>query len=634
MIRKRFIIILMSVLMLLALVACSGATTVEVGSETISAVVAGSDTAAGDTVAVSEVVATAPASAAEALAETAATQEPAATSAVAVTDAAAAVADNSAVAITLSGDAIAADGAGVTVNGTVATITAAGTYTISGALSDGQIVVDTEDEAVVTLVLNGVDISNSTTAPIAILNAEDAVILLADNTANNVTDAASYVFPNAEEDEPNAAIFSNAGLTISGNGSLTVTGNYNDAISSDDTLVITSGTITVNAVDDGLRGKDTLLIQGGTINVVATGDGLKSDNEDDATLGYVAIEGGVINVAAQGDAIAAQTDVLITGGEFNLSAGGGSGAQIAEDASAKGIKGLANVLIDNGTFVIDSADDAIHSNGNITINGGTFTLSTGDDGLHADVTLTVNGGSITIPTSYEGLESAVITLNAGDINVTASDDGINVAGGVDGSGQMAGPGRGGRGQGGPGAQTGEVTTYSGSYYLYINGGTVVVNAQGDGLDANGAIEMTGGVVVVNGPTESMNGALDYDGTFNISGGTLIAVGSSGMAQAPSSGSTQSAVLMNVSGQSAGTLINLQSAAGESVLTFAPAKSYASILFSSPDLAQGTTYTLNLGGSATGTSVGGLYTDGTYSGGTEYGGFTQSSVVTMHGGQSR
>ena len=212
-----------------------------------------------------------------------------------------------------------------------------------------------------TLVLNGVDISNSTTAPIAILNAEDAVIVLADNTANNVTDATSYVFPNAEEDEPNAAIFSNAGLTISGNGSLTVTGNYNDAISSDDTLVITSGTITVNAVDDGLRGKDTLLIQGGTINVVATGDGLKSDNEDDATLGYVAIEGGVINVAAQGDAIAAQTDVLITGGEFNLSAGGGSGAQIAADASAKGIKGLVNVLIDNGTFVIDAADDAIHS---------------------------------------------------------------------------------------------------------------------------------------------------------------------------------------------------------------------------------------------------------------------------------
>ena len=292
------------------------------------------------------------------------------------------------------------------------------------------------------------------------------------------------------------------------------------------------------------------------------------------------------------------------------------------------------MLIDNGTFVIDAADDAIHSNGNITINGGAFTLNTGDDGLHADATLTINGGNIAIPTSYEGLESAVITINAGDINLTSSDDGINVAGGIDGSGQMAGPGRGGRGQGGPGAQAGEVTTYTGAYYLYINGGAIVVNAQGDGLDANGAIEMTGGVVVVNGPTQQGNGALDYDGTFNISGGTLVAVGSSGMAQAPTASSTQSSVLMNISGQSAGTLINLQNAAGESLLTFAPAKAYASILFSSPDLAQGTEYTLNVGGSATGTSVGGLYTDGAYSGGSEYGGFTQSSVVTMLGGQSR
>ena len=463
--------------------------------------------------------------------------------------------------------------------------------------------------------LNGVDISNSTTAPIAILNAEAAVIVLADNSANNVTDAASYVFPNAEEDEPNAAIFSNADLTLSGNGSLTVTANYNDAISSDDGLTIAGGTITVSAVDDGLRGKDYLLIQGGTINVAAAGDGLKSDNEDDATLGTVAIEGGIINVVSASDAIAAQTDVLITGGEFNLSAGGGSGAQIAADASAKGIKGLVNVLIDNGTFVIDAADDAIHSNGNITINNGTFTLATGDDGMHADATLTVNGGDITIPTSYEGLESAVITINAGDIDVTSSDDGINVAGGADGSGAMAGPGRGGRGQGGPGAPSGETFTYTGSYYLYLNGGTIVVNAGGDGLDANGAIEMSGGLVVVNGPTEQMNGALDYDGTFNISGGTIIAVGSAGMAQAPSAGSTQSSVLLGVGNQAAGTAIDIQNAAGESLVTFTPAKAYAAILFSSPDLAQGVEYTLYLGGSA-------------------YGSFTQSSVVTTLGGQSR
>ena len=607
MIQKRFIIYLMSILLLLALVGCSGpATTVEVTSDIVSAA-ASSESEIDDVLAVSEV---ASASAAEVLAETVATAEP-----VAVVDTAAVVADSSAVAIALNGDAISADNAAVTVDGRVATITAAGTYTLSGALTDGQIVVDTEDEAVVTLVLNGVDISNSTTAPIAVMNAEAVIIVLADNSANNLTDASSYVFPNAAEDEPNAALFSNAGLTISGNGLLTVTGNYNDAISSDDGLTIAGGVITVSAVDDGLRGKEFLLIQGGTINVSAGGDGVKSDNEDDATLGYIAIEGGAVNVVAQGDAIAAQTDVLITGGEFNLSAGGGSGAQIAADASGKGIKGLGNVLIDNGTFTIDAADDAIHSNGNITLNSGTFTLATGDDGLHADATLTINGGTITIPTSYEGLESAVITINSGDIDVTASDDGINVAGGADGSGGMAGPGRGGRGQGGPGAPGGETYTYTGSYYLYINGGTILVNAGGDGLDANGAIEMSGGLVVVNGPTEQINGALDYDGTFNLSGGTLIAVGSAGMAQAPSAGSTQSSVLLGVGSQPAGTAIDIRNAAGESLVTFTPAKAYATVLFSSPDLAQGAEYTLYLGGSA-------------------YGSFTQSSVVTTLGGQSR
>ena len=222
MFQKKLIIFLMTVLMLLALAACSGTTTtMDVTSDSASAATSGNseladvldvseETAASATSvpAATAPVATAPASAAEALAATAATVAP-----TVVVDAAAAASDSSAVAIALNGDSISTDSAAVSVNGSVATITAAGTYTLSGTLSDGQIVVDTEDEAVVTLVLNGVDISNSTTAPIAILNAEDAVIVLADNSANNITDASSYVFPNAEEDEPNAAIFSNADLT-------------------------------------------------------------------------------------------------------------------------------------------------------------------------------------------------------------------------------------------------------------------------------------------------------------------------------------------------------------------------------------------------------------------------------------
>ncbi|HQF70283.1 MAG TPA: dockerin type 1, partial [Promineifilum sp.] len=238
---------------------------------------------------------------------------------------------------------------------------------------------------------------------------------------------------------------------------------------------------------------------------------------------------------------------------------------------------------------------------------------------------------IDISTSYEGLESGVITLNAGDIRVVASDDGINVAGGADSSGMMAGPGRGGRGQGGPGGmQNLDATTYTGSNFMYINGGTIVVDANGDGLDANGAIIMTGGLVVVNGPTNDGNGAMDYDGGFNISGGTIVTAGSAGMLQSPDAASAQNSALIYVGQAAAGTLIHIQNSAGEDVLTFAPTKSYAAVTLSSAELVSGETYTVYVGGSATGTANGGLYSDGAYTPGTELGSFTVSSAVTTLG----
>lgn len=153
--------------------------------------------------------------------------------------------------------------------------------------------------------------------------------------------------------------------------------------------------------------------------------------------------------------------------------------------------------------------------------------------------------------------------------MTAGDDGINVAGGVDGSGMQPG-------MGGPrGGQATDFFSYTGENYLYINGGTVVVDAEGDGLDANGAIQMTGGLVIVNGPTNNSNGALDYDGGFQITGGVLVAAGSAGMAQAPVASSTQNALLVNYgSAIQAGTLLELVDATGESVLSFASSKPMA------------------------------------------------------------
>lgn len=517
-----------------------------------------------------------------------------------------------AIQIVLNGNSITVNGAGAIADGSTVTISSAGTYSIKGSLSDGQIIVDTKDEDVVRIILNGADISCSTNSPVFIKNAEKTIIVLADNTKNSVKDGSSYIF-NDTEDEPNAVIFSKSNLTIYGNGSLTVNGNYNDGIACKDGLIIKSGAISVSAKDDGIRGKDYLIVKDGDIIVNAGGDGLKSDNTDDTTMGYISIETGTFNITSAGDALAAETDVLITDGNFILSSGGGSNKNVSGDISAKGIKGVVSVIIDGGDFSINSADDALHSNGNLKINSGTYAISAGDDGIHADSSIEINGGVIGISKSYEGIESAIITINDGDIHISSSDDGINGAGGNDGSGMQ--------GWGGQDAS-------SGNNCLYINGGYIVVDGNGDGIDINGSIVMTGGDVIVNGPTENMNGALDYDASFKITGGFLVAAGSSGMAQIPGATSTQCSVLLNFrSSLQAGTLFNIQNSDGKSILSFVPTKRFQSIAFSSTELIKGSTYNVYYGGSSTGTFKDGLCLDGTYSPGTKLTSFTVTGVVT-------
>ena len=520
--------------------------------------------------------------------------------------------------ITLDGTTINAEGNGVTINGNVATITAAGAYSLSGTLTDGQIVVDTEDEAPVTLILNGVDLTSTTSAPINIKNAEIAAILLADGTENYVSDAVNYIYETPEDDEPNAAVFSDDDLIMYGAGNLTVTANYNDGIASKDSLTILGGTYTVTSVDDGIRGKDYLIVDGANITLNVQGDGLKSDNEDDATVGYIDIVSGTFNLTAGGDAITAQSLLHIADGMFTLTTGGGSNTVIPDDLSAKGLKSAVAMVIDGGTFNISAADDAVHTNDSITINTGTFNIATGDDGVHADETIEINGGTFNITWSYEGIESAVITINGGNIHIVSSDDGINVAGGADGSGFGGRPG------GGFGG--------SSDYNLFINGGYIFVNAEGDGLDANGSITMNGGTVIVNGPTQSGNGTLDYDGSFQINGGTLIGAGSAGMMQAPGTTSTQYSLAVAFNNTlSAGSLVHIENSAGETILTFAPGKTYQSLVFSSPVLVANETYTIYQGGEAIGTVTDGVYTDGTYSNGTSYTSLTLTSIVTQEGG---
>lgn len=520
--------------------------------------------------------------------------------------------------IELNGDSIAFEGVGATVNGSVITITSAGTYRISGLLNDGQIAVNTADSEPVTLIFNGVNISNSTSAPIYVLSANKTIITLANGTENTVTDAASYVFANAEDDEPNAAIFSKDDLTINGSGSLTVNANYSNGIVTHDDLKITSGNITVNAVNDAIKGRNYIAVKDGTITLNAGGDGLQSNNDEDATKGYILIEGGTLNITSAMDGIQAETRLTISAGNINIVSGGGSVVNYELEESTKGLKAGLDITIAGGTLNIDSADDSLHSNNSITIDGGEITVASGDDGAHSDSTLTMNSGSLVITKAYEGIESETITLNDGSIHLSTEDDGVNGSGGVDSSSTGMGPG--------------QDMFETGNAHLYINGGYLFVDAVGDGIDINGPIDMSGGTVIVNGPENNGNGPLDYSGSFNLTGGYLLAVGSSGMAQAPSTSSTQYSILYNFDSiQAPGTLLHIASEDGAEVLTFMPTRSYQSMVLSSPELETGSTYLVYTGGSSTGTNTDGLYSEGTYTPGSQAASFTISSMVSTAGG---
>jgi hypothetical protein len=533
--------------------------------------------------------------------------------------------------ITLDDSVINVEGEEATVNGSSITITNSGTYQISGTLNDGQIIVDTTNAENVTLILVGVNTTSLSSAPIYVANAEKVILNLAEGSENIVTDGVTYLALD-ESGEPNATIFSKDDLTINGEGSLTVNANYNNGIASKDDLKITGGTIIVNAVNDGIKGRDSLAVKDGLISVNSGADGLQANNDEDPEEGNVAIEGGNLKINTGLDGIQAETSLLVSGGKLNITTGGGSVASSSggfggrgmegnanqTEESVKGLKAGSDLTISGGEITISALDDALHSNNSLTIDGGNLELASGDDGIHADSALTIKGGTLNVTESYEGLESQVITINDGTIHLFTSDDGINA---TSGGGDMGGGLRGGMDNFG-----------ASDNYVYIHGGYLYMDANGDGLDSNGNFEMTNGVVLVNGPTNNGNGPLDYMSSFKISGGFLVAVGSAGMVQAPIDDSTQYAVLQILDNmQAAGTMIHIETAAGENVLTFLLTKEYQSILISSSVLQNGESYTLFIGGSSSGTPVDGLYTDGTYTPGTQAANFTITSIITGGGG---
>lgn len=568
--------------------------------------------------------------------------------------------------ITLNSTSASVSGEGAAVDGGTVTISAAGTYVLSGKLS-GSVVVNAGKDDLVHLVLNGAEISNASGPAIHSKQADKTVLTLAEGTENSLIDGATYA--NAEEeDAPTAALFSQDDLTINGTGKLIITANYKDGITSKDDLKIVDGTLSITASDDGIVGRDLAAFKGGNMTVEAGGDGVKSTNTD-TDKGYLVIQNGTFKITAANDGLQAENALLVAGGDFDIITGGGntkaekkqesnpmergsfgqSGeasaesstatAEAATDAateesesdSAKGLKAGVNLYIQAGTFKLDTKDDAVHSNGNISISGGEINIASGDDAIHGDQIVSISDGIIEVTASVEGIEGADIQISGGEIDLVASDDGINAIEGTNSEemiipsenmaqeppadmpqgqqsdnptgtedtaqqqsavqqDQQAGGTRrsGGMGGGGFGA--------AGNAKLTISGGTITVNAAGDGLDANGSITMSGGTVIVNGPTNSGNGSLDYDGTFDITGGTLIAAGSAGMAQATSESSTQASVMMTFPGTlEAGTVVTLKDSSGNELASYAPIKTFQTIVISTPELKSGETYSFSTDG---------------------------------------
>lgn len=505
------------------------------------------------------------------------------------------------------GDSITVTGSGAEADGDTVTITAAGTYSVKGTLEDGQIVVNAGNSDDVYIILNGADISSSDSPAIYVENADKAVIWTAEGTENNLSTAA------AADADADAALYSKADLIVSGTGTLSVESANSKGVVGSDDLRIQGGSLTVTSAADGIKGKDSVEITGGDITVEAAGDGIVSDNDTDAGKGYILMEGGKISITAGEDGLQGEVNTLIKDGDLTISTGGGS-ANSSDKASwgqsqsttettvsAKAIKAGMNIVIEGGTIDIDSSDDALNSGNNLVVSGGTMNISSGDDGLHADSTLTINKGTVKLAKAYEGIESQSITVNGGDVDMTTSDDGFNVSGGSDSSSTNGRPG-----QNGFGSDSGGTLT--------INGGEINVNCSGDGLDSNGSIKMTAGTVTVDGPTNDGNGAIDYNGTFDITGGILIASGSSGMAEGPSATSTQNSVKITLTSQSAGTAISIKGSSGSEIASFTPSKQYASVVISSPDIKSGSTYTVYAGGNEVGSfTVSGTVSEVTQSG---------------------
>lgn len=503
-----------------------------------------------------------------------------------------------------------ADGATVLSND-VTTITSAGRYILTGAYAGITVSVGNGETA--HLFLNNATISGDAGIAISNTNKKSTLIITAcENTENEVA---------SKGDDVNA-IHVKGTLKINGTGTIKVSAKKN-GIKVSKGLSIADSTINLTAGNHALSAR-FIEAENTKINVLSAGkDALNAECDDETqefTLdeGYVSLKSSKVFASVSGDGIQADTFVYITGGSVDIKTSAtfasysaesmatydlseddfryiksgdtykkiddvaSKGARYAMIQSAKGIKcgeikyeidgteyavtenSNYFIVIDGARVKINSSDDAIHTNsGNVLIKGGTLDLTTLDDGIHADELVKIDGGEITVNGAYEGIEGAYVEIGGGTIYITASDDGINAASDDE----------------------------SVNEHIIISGGTITVDASGDGLDSNGTIYVSGGTLIVYGPTTGADTGLDADGGILIDGGNVFVASSKEMLEIPASNSKSNVLVYGVNTVPAGSEIILTNADGGEMVRITLKKQAQAIILSTPELATNGTYSL-------------------------------------------
>ena len=521
-----------------------------------------------------------------------------------------------AVKITLNKTTATVSGSGVKADGSTITITEEGVYIVSGTLEDGQIIVDASDSDKVQIVLDGVHINCKTNAAIYVREADKVFITLAENSSNTLGGGNEYT--QIDDNTVDGVIFSKSNLVCNGTGSLTIEADYKHGIVSKDDLVITGGTYKIAAADNGITAKDQIKILNGSFDIDAANSAVKAKNTDDAELGNIYIAGGIFTIEAEQDGFHATGSIVVDDGTITVNSGDDGfhaeldtvihGGTILVEKSNEGLEGK-RVVVNGGDITINASDDGINAansgdDGVNAINPGANAVGSGDDDSNAassnnDSSATVNSGDDgSISGEADGKEPQQMppdTENGSDMQPSQDFDPENAP--SDGNApQNFDPGNAPsdgdapqKMQGGPGGGG------NSELYIKITGGTLTVSADGDGLDSNGGLLVTGGTTIVYGPTSDGDSALDYDGSAIATGGTLAAIGSAGMTESFSEDSTLPVITYYCTEtQSAATTITLTDSDGSALFTIAPEKAYASIVFTCSEMKLDATYTLTAG----------------------------------------